>query len=102
MTERQRSNVRGGGQNLLSRVVVGDDIARVATISVETTEPRGIIAVSLAVTPSQRVFDRKARVRVGVRLRMRYCTARRAFSMVAVVSHCRGRECKRQRNSRRP
>jgi hypothetical protein len=98
-----RSNVHGGGRNLLSRVVVvGNDIARVATISVETTEPRGIIAVSLAVTPSQRVFDRKARVRVCVRLRMRYCTARWAFSMVAVVSHCRGREYKRQRDCRRP
>jgi len=47
-----RSNVHGGGLNLPSWVVVGDDIARVATISVKTTEPRGIIAVSLAVTPS--------------------------------------------------
>ena len=47
-----RSNVHGGGLNLLSWVVAGDDIARVAAISVETTEPRGIIAVSLAVTPS--------------------------------------------------
>ena len=47
-----RSDVHGCGLNLPSWVVVGNDIARVATISVETTPARGVIAISLAVTPS--------------------------------------------------
>ena len=49
--------VCGGRLSLLPWV--RDDIAGVATVAVETTEPRGIIAVSLAVTPSQRIFDRQ-------------------------------------------
>jgi hypothetical protein len=33
-------------------MVIGDNIARVDTVSVETTKARGVMAIALAVTPS--------------------------------------------------
>src|SRR5207249_4332917 len=86
-------------------VPVGDRVAGVAAISVEAAPPRWVILISLAVTPSQGVFDGQVWIADTVEDRARsYGTHLALVTMHAtlhVAGRCRGCERKCQRKRRR-